>query len=134
MVVRARFVVLVALTLAGCRPAAPTGGAGPDEPDAPTGAAVADPELRQARQRADVTLDWLLGGKLDKDPDLSPVTQKVKGYNSYAIKAQRVVREGTAEFRGVLSGPSGRARFALTLVRQSDGRWAVGAFSGPDPE
>lgn len=106
----------------------------PGEPDAPKGEAVADPELRHARERADATLGGLLAGKLDADPDLSPVAQKVKGYQSYAVKAQRVVREETAEFRGVLSGPSDRARFALTLVRQSDGRWAVGTFSGPDPE
>ena len=136
MAVRTRFILLVALTSAGCRPAVPGmgGPAPPEEPDAPRAEAIADPELRQAREQADATLGGLLAGRLDADPNLSPVAQKLKGYQSYAIKSQEPVRAGAAEFGGLLTGPKGRARFRMVLVKQSGGGWAVGTFSGPDPE
>jgi hypothetical protein len=95
---------------------------------------VADPALREAREQADAILAGLLGGKLDNDPDLSPVARKLKGYQSCAIKAQQLVRDGAADFRGVLTGPAARARFDMTLVKQSSGKWAIGTFSGPNPE
>jgi hypothetical protein len=136
MVARTRVVVLVALVAAGCRPAAP-GGGGPapaEEPDAPAAGAIADPVLRRAREQADATLGGLLAGTLDADPDLAPAAKKLKGYQSYAVKSQTLVREGAAEFGGVLTGPKGRARFRMTLFEQAAGGWAVGAFSGPDPE
>ena len=76
----------------------------------------------------------LLAGKLDNDPDLAVVAKKVKGYQSGSIKAQEIVREGTAQFRGLLTGPAGRAKFDMTLVKQGDGRWAIGIFSGPNSE
>jgi hypothetical protein len=130
------------LAFAGCRPAPPGAGGTPpaapraEEPDAPKGEAIADPGLREAREQADATLGGLLAGKFDKDTDsgLSAVAQKVKGYQSYAVKSQKAVREGAAEFEGVLSGPVGRARFGMLLVKQQSGRWAVGTFSGPYPE
>jgi hypothetical protein len=133
-------VVFVALAGTGCRPAAPGGGGGPaaapkaEEPDAPKGEAVPDPTLREARDQADAILGGLLAGKLDNDPDLSPVARKLKGYQSYAIKSQQLVRDGAADLRGVLTGPGARARFDMTLVKQADGKWAVGSFSGPNPE
>ena len=39
-----------------------------------------------------------------------PVARKVKGYQAYSIKSQKVVREGAADFRGVLTGPAVTAR------------------------
>ena len=103
-------------------------------PDAPKGEAIADPVLRQAREQADSILDGLLAGKFDQDPDLAPVARKLKRFQSWAIKSQKVVREGAAEFQGVLTRPEGAARFNVTLVKQASGKWMVGAFSGPNPE
>ncbi len=94
---------------------------------------MADPVLREAREQADEILGSLLAGKFDNDPDLWPVARKVKGYRSCTIKSQKIVREGAADFRGVLDSPTGRARFEMTLVKQVGGKWAVGTFSGPDP-
>jgi hypothetical protein len=50
------------------------------------------------------------------------------------MAAKKIVREGTAEFQGVLRSPAGRALFDMTLVKQVTGKWAIGAFSGPNPE
>jgi hypothetical protein len=105
-----------------------------ERPEAPKGETVADPVLREARAQADAILGGLLAGTFDDDPDLGPVARKLKGYRFHSIKSQEVTREGSVDFEGTLSGPAGRARMALFLVRQSDGRWAVGTFSGPDPE
>ena len=105
-----------------------------DGPDAPKGEAIADPVLRQARVQADSLLDGLLAGKFDQDQDLWPVARKLKGFTSWAIKSQKIVREGTAEFQGVLTRPEGAAQFKVTLVKQASGEWAVGAFSGPNLE
>jgi hypothetical protein len=90
--------------------------------------------LREGREQADAILDGLLAGKLDQDQDLSPVARKVKGYQSWSITSQNIVREGAADFQGVLSSPAGRARFDMLLVKQMSGNWAVGTFSGPNPE
>jgi hypothetical protein len=105
-----------------------------DGPGAPKGEAITDPVLRQAREQADSILGGLLAGKFDQDPDLWPVARKVKGFQSWAIKSQRVAREGAAEFRGVLTRPGDAARFDVTLVKQVSGKWAVGTFSGPNRE
>jgi hypothetical protein len=34
----------------------------------------------------------------------------------------------------MLLSPAGRARFEMTLVKQMSGKWAIGTFSGPNPE
>jgi hypothetical protein len=126
---------LLTFVLAGCRREVPNPApAVPEQLDAPKGDAIADPVLRQARQQADATFEGLLAGKFDGDPNLGPVAKKVKGYQSYSVKSQQTVREGAAEFGGVLSGPAGRARFLMTLVKQQDGVWGVSGFSGPNPE
>jgi hypothetical protein len=70
------------IPVAGCGPAAPTGKPPPAvaaEPDAPTGAAIADPALREARDRADAILAGLLTGKFDDDPALEIASRKMKG-------------------------------------------------------
>jgi hypothetical protein len=130
----------LALTVAGCRPAAPGGGGAPapapqaEEPDSPKGEAIADPALREARDQADAVLAGLLAGKFDQDPDLWPAARKLKGYQSAAVKSQKLTGENAAEFEGALSGSAGRARFGLLLVKQQSGKWAVATFSGPYPE
>jgi hypothetical protein len=123
----------------GCGPAArgPAGAAPaakPLEPDAPEGEAIADPVLREAREQADAILDGLLAGKFDQDQELWPVARKLKGFQSASIKSEEIVRAGAADFRGILIGPAGRARFDMHLVKQKNGKWAVGTFGGPNPE
>ena len=100
-----------------------------EEPDAPKGETVADPVLRESRDQADAILADLISGKLENDADLSPVSRKVKGYQSCSIKSQKIVRDGTVNFRGVLTGPKSHSRFDMTMVKQVSGRWAIGAFS-----
>jgi hypothetical protein len=132
--------VSLALAVTGCRPATPGGGGAlspaprPEEPEAPKGEALADPILREARDQADTIVGGLLAGEFDSDRDLWPVARKVKGYRSHSIRSQEIAREGAVDFRGVLTGPSRPARFAMTLVKQKDGKWAIGTFSGPEQE
>jgi hypothetical protein len=130
--------LLLAVVCAGCQPEAPKGGGAPgpkaEEPDVPKGEAIADPVLREAREQLDAVLADLLAGKLDQDEFLGRIATKLKGYQSWSIKSQQIVREGAADFRGVLSAPAGRARFEVHFVKQANGKWAIGAFSGPNPE
>jgi hypothetical protein len=65
-----------------------------EEPDAPRGETVADPILREARERADAILGDLLAGRFDDDPDLWPVARKVKGYRSCAISRRSALGRG----------------------------------------
>src|SRR5262245_31293680 len=99
--------LLQTLACASCQPAAPKGGGAPaptaEEPDAPKGDAIADPVLREAREQLDALLTDLLAGKLDQDEFLGRVAKKLKGYQSWSIKSQRLVREGAAGFRGILT-------------------------------
>jgi hypothetical protein len=129
----------LAMVSSACRPAVPAGGVpnpAPrvEEADAPRGEAIVDPTLREARDQADALMARLLAGQLDNDPDVAPLARKLKGYHACAIKGQQVVRENAAEFRGVLTGPAAHARFSMTVVKQANGPWAIGHFSGPDAE
>jgi hypothetical protein len=124
------------LVLAGCGPQAPVGAvkAPPaNEPDAPVGAAIADPQLREARKENDAILTDLFAGKAE-DSGPQRIAAKLKAYRTFSVKSQKLVRDGTAEFGGVLEGPKDRAGFKLTLVRQTDGKWAIATFSGPNAE
>ncbi len=122
-----------------CRPATPASSGAPssapvaEEPDAPKGEAIADPVLREARARADVIVTGLLAGKLEQGQQVWPLEKKLKGFQSSSIKTQRLVREGTAQFKGVPSGSTARTSFSLKLVKQASGRWEIGwfSFSGP---
>jgi hypothetical protein len=123
--------------LAACNPAGNAPGklpAPPEDPDAPKGEAIADPVLREARDQADEILAGLIAGKFDLDQELGLLPKKVKGYQSFSIKSQSLLREGAAEFTGVFRSPTARAVFRMDLVKQKSGKWAIGAFSGPNPE
>jgi hypothetical protein len=130
--------LLIALVAVGCEgerptapaPAAPKAG----EPDAPKGDAIADPVLREAREQLDMVLTDLLTGKFDQDESFAPVARKLKGYQSWSIKSQQLVRDGAVNFRGILTAPGGRARFDIHFVKQESGKWAIGTFGGPNPE
>src|SRR3954453_6740040 len=97
--------LLLALACTGCQPAAPKGGGAPapmaEEPEAPKAEAIADPVLREAREQVDAVLTDLLAGKLDQDENLAPVARKLKGYQSWSIKSQQLVRDGVVDFRGI---------------------------------
>jgi|SRR5438132_4440494 len=103
-----------------------------DETAAPKGNAIADPVLREAREQADAVVLGLLQGQFDQDENLALVAEKLKGYTSWSVKSQVVARKGKAEFKGTLTGPAGKANFSMLLVKQADGPWAVGIFSGPN--
>jgi hypothetical protein len=132
--------LLGALVLTGCARKTPGvgGGAAPApaapavEVEAPNGKAIADPVLRESREQADAILNSLLAGKFDQDPALLPVARKLKGFQSWTINSQKLVRADAAEFRGTLTSPTVRAGFDMTLVKQANGKWAVATFSGPN--
>jgi hypothetical protein len=105
-----------------------------EELDAPTGEAIADPVLREARAQVDEVLADLLAGKLDQDEKVAPVARKLKGYQSWSIKSQQLVQDGAADFRGVLTAPGARASFDIHFVKQGSGKWAIGTFGGPIEE
>lgn len=130
--------LLASFACLGCQPAAPKAGGVPaqqaEEPDAPKGEAIGDPLLREARDQVDAVLTDLLSGKLDQDEQFAPVARKLKGYQSWSIKSQQVVRDGEVDFRGVLKAPSARATFDIQFMKQANGKWAIGTFSGPNSE
>ncbi|HEX3314841.1 MAG TPA: hypothetical protein VHR72_08130, partial [Gemmataceae bacterium] len=126
------------LSLAGCGQAGPGGKVAvpvrrAEEPDAPVGDAVADPKLREARTANDAILVELLTGK-GEGSGQARLIEKTKDFRTFSVKSQKLVRDDTAEFGGLLNGPKGRAGFRLTLVKQTGGRWAIATFSGPNPE
>jgi hypothetical protein len=105
-----------------------------EEPDAPKADEIANPHLREARENADAILEGLLAGNFAEHPQLAPVARKVNGYRAHSIKCQQMLTSKRAEFCGVLTGAPEPARFSMTLVEQKDGKWEIGAFSGPEPE
>jgi hypothetical protein len=131
-------IATMCLTLMGCGQAGPgdkvaVPEARAEEPDAPIGWAIADPKLREARWQNDAILTELFAGKAE-GADLARIAEKTKKFRAFSVKSQKMIREGAAEFAGVLSGPDARAGFRLTLVKQDDGKWAIATFSGPNPE
>jgi hypothetical protein len=139
MVGRLLLLGVVCLLQTSCRPAVPAGGSPSaktqtEEPDAPSGEEINDPVLREARAQVETILSGLLAGQFDKDPDLWPVASKLKNFQAYSIKSQKIIREGAAQFKGLLRNSAGRAHFDLMLVKQTSGKWAVATFSGPNPE
>ena len=108
-------------------------GARAEEPDAPVGEAIADPKLREARKENDAILSECSPAKA-RDRVSRGLIEKTKGFQSFSVKSQKLVRDDAAEFGGILKGPKGQAGFRLTLVKQTGGRWAIATFSGPNPE
>src|SRR5216684_5835065 len=124
-------VMLLAAAI-GCGQPAPGGNtsvmAAADEAAAPKGNAIADPLLREARDEADEVLHGLLAGMFDQDENLAVVAEKVKGYTSWSVRSQKIVKRSTAEFQGILSSPTGKASVTMMLVKQAGGPWAVSMF------
>jgi hypothetical protein len=93
-----------------------------------------DPASKETRTAAGEILDRLLAGKLaEGESPLQYRAKALKGFQSWSIESQQQKEEGRATFDGLLTGAAGKARFNMILVKQKDGKWAVGAFSGPNP-
>jgi serine/threonine-protein kinase len=100
-------------------------------------AALADPPaVHEARTAAEGILNDLLAGKLDDDPQLGRLPDKVKGFRSWSIESQEVKPDNprAVTFRGTLTGSPGEAGFTMLLVKQADGRWMIASFGGPNPK
>lgn len=106
----------------------------PSAPYRPVKREDADETLvKEARPDTESVLDDLMAGETHGDSGLARPAQKVAGYRSWTIEGQEVepaVPE-SVKFGGTLKGPSGEASFIVLMVKQRDGRWMVGAFSGP---
>jgi hypothetical protein len=129
------FVLALAFGAGGCRPNQPAkpppavnGDANPKKDPLPD-----DPAAKEARAAAGEMLDRLLAGKLtEAESPLQRRAEALKGFRSWSIEAQR--QDGVrVSFDGRLTGPTGNARFNMVLAKQTDGTWAVGSFSGPNP-
>ena len=94
-----------------------------------------NPLVKEARPDTEAVLDDLLAGRTHGDSGLARLARKVAGYTSWTIEGQEVepnVRK-SVKFDGTLKGPSGEAGFTVLMVKQRDGRWMIGTFSGPNP-
>ena len=135
---------LVILASLGCErsapPAAPAVPKGPAAPagaplvEAPKGEAIDDAVLREARAATDDILRKLLDGKTEDDSASEQIAKKIEGYKAAVVTAQKMSREDAAEFEGKFVGPGGRASFKTTVVKQKNGKWAIGHFSGPNAD
>ncbi len=93
-----------------------------------------DPVSKEARAAAGKILDRLLTGKLEEDESgLATRANALKGFKSWSIESQKKAEQGRSTLEGIVTGPSGQARFSMTIVKQGSGKWMVGVFSGPNP-
>jgi hypothetical protein len=95
-----------------------------------------DPMVKGARSDTEVVLNDLLAGKLDNDSNFAPVALKLKGFRSWSIERQNIdpTNPKAVNFSGTLKGPQGEATFVASMVKQQNGKWMIGYFSGPDPK
>ena len=102
--------------------------------EAPKGEAIDDPVLREARAATEEIFTDLLAGKAQDDSGSARIAEKIGGYKAAVITSQKMTSKDAAQFEGKLMGPPGRASFQATVVKQQNGHWAIGAFSGPNPD
>ncbi len=105
-------------------------------PVAPEEDAADKPLVKEARPDTEAVLDDLLAGRFHDDSILARLGQKLNGFQSWSIETQRIdpdLPKGV-HFGGVLKGPRGDATFAVLMVKQQDGKWKIGGFSGPSPK
>ena len=117
----------------GCNSAVPPKAASPAVPKK----SVADnPLVKEALPDTEAILKDLLAGTYDDDPTLSPVARKVKGFQSWSFETQEPNPDlpQSVNFSGILKGPKGEADFTVLMVKQKNGKWMIGTFSGPDPK
>ena len=139
----ALLVCLIAIAGSGCNRRVPLAGPPPAKGpvaapavivEAPKGEAIEDPVLREARAATDEILSGMLAGKAQDDTGSEQIARKIGGYKSAVITAQKMTREDAAQFEGKLEGPGNRASFNATVVKQKNGKWAIGYFSGPNAD
>jgi hypothetical protein len=90
--------------------------------------------VKEARADTEAVLNDLLAGKYDNDPNFAPVAQKVKGFQSWSLERQQIDPDNpkAVNFSGTLKGSSGEATFTASMVKQQNGKWMIGYFSGPN--
>ena len=96
-----------------------------------------DPMVKEARSDTEAILNDLLAGKLDNDTSLAPVARKLKGFRSWSIERENIDPSHdpkAVKFTGTLKGPQGEATFVAMMVKQQNGKWMIGSFTGPDPK
>jgi hypothetical protein len=112
----------------------PRGPAAPAVPPQVKKNDVDNPTIKEARADTEAALNDLLAGEYDNDPNYAPIARKLKGFDSWVIDSQEVDPDNprAVNIGGTLQGPSGGATFTASMRKQQDGRWMIGAFSGPD--
>jgi hypothetical protein len=126
--------IFIIVTLLGCAPPTPPKAAAP--PAAPKKNDADNPLVKEARPDTEAVLSDLLAGKYDDDPSFAPVARKVNGFQSWSIETQEVDpgNPKMVNFGGTLDGPNGEATFTVGMVKQQNGKWMIGTFSGPNPK
>ncbi len=116
----------------GCTPVMPPKAANP--PAVPKKSVADNPLVMEALPDTEAILKDLLAGVYDDDPSLSPVARKVKGFQSWAFETLDPNPDlpQSVNFSGILKGPKGEAEFTALMVKQQNGKWMIGTFSGPN--
>jgi hypothetical protein len=93
-----------------------------------------NPTVKEARADTEAILNDLLAGKYDNDPNFAPLAHQLTGFESWSLERQELAADQpmSVNFSGTLKGPSGEATFRLSVVKQQNGKWMIGDFSGPD--
>ena len=93
-----------------------------------------DPMVKEARADTEAVLDDLLAGEAHGDTGLARLSQKLRGFKSWSIKGQEVESNPpkSVKFDGTLTGPMGDASFVVLMVKQQNGKWMIGTFTGPE--
>ena len=92
------------------------------------------PIVKEARTEADALLKNLLAGRTGNDTALARIASKVERYSSWSYDRQELQAEAEprmVRLSGMLSGGRPDAAFSMTMVKQKNGRWAIGTFQGP---
>lgn len=94
------------------------------------------PVVKEARADTEVVLNDLLAGKYEEDSNFAVLDRKLKGFQSWSIETQKMDADDprAVNFSGTLKGPRGEATFTALMVKQQNGKWMIGTFSGPNPK
>jgi hypothetical protein len=96
-----------------------------------------DAATKAAAAAAGKTLDDLLNGKSNSDPNLAQVAGRFQNFRQWAITSASKMKSNppSVTFTGSLySGDTVELNgFTLQMVQQQDGTWKPGAISGPNP-
>jgi hypothetical protein len=130
---------LIAIAVSGCNRLAAPPVKGPAVApavivEAPKGDEIEDPVLREARAATDEILSSMLAVKAQEDSGSERIAKKIGTYQAAVITSQKMTGKDAARFEGKLTAPTAQASFQATVVKQQNGKWAIGSFSGPNAE